>query len=275
MIGFWGAARGHGILAHGDGQRQHARFVRICRKRDISIELSAERKSIFSATREGRRGVDVVFRVEQDHRLGSDGDDRRDGVGDPCAVSWSARSAWKSRSSRRRVRADCGTPRRATAPRPGPSRSGRCSPRPIRRKASRSPRSALHATPSTRAALTRSARTSWEVTGRERSPSVPGLPVLLGAGSPQRREVGPGEAQRMAVEAASLCQGYQDDVCRAPKGAGPRRCHRLSRHAEIGHPCAERLRRLSRLRSEARRCRWGGHPPLFPHNRSRSTTRPI
>src|SRR5258708_27596070 len=35
------------------------------------------------------------------------------------------------------------------------------------------------------------------------------------------------------MEAAGLDQGHQNDLCRIPQGAGPCRCHRLSRDTEI------------------------------------------
>src|ERR1700738_3740038 len=35
------------------------------------------------------------------------------------------------------------------------------------------------------------------------------------------------------MEAAGLDQRHQNDLCRIPQGAGPCRCHRLSRNTEI------------------------------------------
>src|SRR5580704_2963297 len=40
----------------------------------------------------------------------------------------------------------------------------------------------------------------------------------------------------MALQAANVRQGHQDDVPGAAEGTGPRRCHRLSREPEIADP---------------------------------------
>jgi len=60
------------------------------------------------------------------------------------------------------------------------------------------------------------------------------LSVLAGACCAQEREMGSGQAQCLALQAAGLCEGHQDDLPGAPEGTGPRRCRRLSRKPEIG-----------------------------------------
>ena len=154
--------------------------------------------------------------------------------------------------------------RRPRRPQPDPSRSGRCSPRPIPRRASRSPRSAPHATPSTRAAPTRSARTCG-ISPRKRSPRCRAI------SSPPRWQAHKGEKWDPEKLNEWLCkpqdfdQGHQDDLCRHPQGAGPRRCHRLSRETEIGHRAADAtLDAYLALASASRRCGGGGDPALFP-----------
>ena len=120
------------------------------RKRDNSIWSRRGESDFLPDPARWDEDVDVVFRVEQDHCLGADRDDRRDGRRDPVEHAGRSQTSWKSRSTswpgrRRPAPAAAGAGRRSS------SRSRRCWPRPTPSTARRTPRSAKCAIPSTRA----------------------------------------------------------------------------------------------------------------------------
>ncbi len=158
MIGFCGAALvTEGLRSRSGSDNMPGSDDR--RKRDNLLELS------------GGKAVDVVFRVEQNHRLGADGNDPRDGLGDSRDAARAPEGARKAGLSTGRRRSRSRPRRRSNPRRQSSSRSNRCSPRPIRSAASSSPRFASYATPSTKAARTRSGRTSGMLPRRGLPPS--------------------------------------------------------------------------------------------------------
>ena len=204
MIGFSRRGSGHDVCcSSGSGATR-------CPVRPIAgsviIQLSCRGNSIFSRDNiaaRGRRGGDVVFRVEQDHCIGPDRDDHRDGRGHPGGPARSSRSELEKPVYMRGRRRGQTAAARQEAARCRRTRADRAAARQGRSEEGRAGRQGLHrsATPSTRAGRTRSARICW-ASSRSTIAAVAELPVLRGAASAQGRKMGSGKTQQMALQAA-------------------------------------------------------------------------
>ena len=101
--------------------------------------------------------------------------------------------------------------------------------------------------------------------------AVPGYQFSPALAAQKDEKWDPGQAQCLAVQAAGIRQGHQDELCRHPEGAGPRRRDRLSRIVEIGREpgSASRLPRPeSKLIDSIRSLRSRPTSPMPPGRRS-------
>ena len=75
----------------------------------------------------------------------------------------------------------------------------------------------------------------WDIT-EEAMAEVPGYQFSAAMEAHKGEKWDPEKLNEWLWKPQAFDQGHQDDLCRHPQGAGPRRCHRLSRDTEIGLP---------------------------------------
>src|SRR6516225_39942 len=144
----------------------------------------------------GGKVVDVVVRVEQDYRLGPDGDDRRDGVGYSCQRARAPKGARKA-GLPPRGRANRGGTSGAT--RGGKARADRAPARQRRPETRRATRQGLQHLPYLQQGRTEQ---DWsEPLGCYRGGDCrsPELSVLYCVAGGQRSKMGPGKAEPVAL----------------------------------------------------------------------------
>ena len=191
------------------------------RKRDNSVELaagidflplaprSATSRADRTASSRGaiEEDADVGFRVEQDHCIGADGDDRRDGHGHPGEYA-RAPDAAGAASSTSPPGAEGGAATAAAPPRrhrPDPSRSTSTWRRPMR-NARRADRQGLPAMPHLRrrASQTRSAPICSASSDRRTSPRCPATQFSSALSKIKDKKWDAGQAERLALQAAAI-----------------------------------------------------------------------